>query len=67
VTGIAGPTGATAEKPLGLVFLALADSNGVVGRRLQLPGGRSQVKWWSSQAALDLLRLRLLEDESSEA
>lgn len=62
-TGIAGPSGATPEKPVGLVFIALADRQGVVSQRFLLPGGRSQVKWWSSQAALDLLRLRLLGEE----
>jgi len=61
VTGIAGPTGGTANKPVGLAFIAVSDESGCVARRLQLPGGRSQVKWWSSQAALDLLRMRLKE------
>jgi nicotinamide-nucleotide amidase len=61
VTGIAGPTGGTPHKQVGLVFIALCDEKGSVVRRLQLPGGRSYVKWWSSQAALNLLRLRLLE------
>jgi len=60
VTGIAGPDGGTPEKPVGLVFLALADQSGVVIRKLALPGVRSQIKWWSSQSALDLVRLQLL-------
>jgi len=65
VTGIAGPTGATPEKPVGLVFVALADARGVVSERFLVPGGRRQVKWWSSQAALDLLRLSLLGETGS--
>jgi nicotinamide-nucleotide amidase len=62
VTGIAGPTGGSVEKPVGLVFIAVCDENGCVVRRLQIPGGRPQVKWWSSQAALNLLRLRLIKE-----
>lgn len=61
VTGIAGPAGASADKPVGLVFIALCDERETIVRRFQLPGGRSQVKWWTSQMALNLLRLHLLK------
>jgi nicotinamide-nucleotide amidase len=60
VTGIAGPGGGTPEKPIGLVYLGLADDAHVEHRRLMLPGDRSLIRWRSSQAALDLLRRRLL-------
>jgi nicotinamide-nucleotide amidase len=60
VTGIAGPGGGTPEKPVGLVYLGLADDAHVEHRRLMLPGDRSLIRWRSSQAALDLLRRRLL-------
>ncbi len=60
VTGIAGPQGGNDEKPVGLVFIAVYDGKVSAVRRLQIPGARSQVKWWSSQAALNLLRLHVL-------
>lgn len=60
VTGIAGPGGGTPEKPVGLVYLALADAAGSTPRQIQLPGDRYLVRWRASQGALDLLRKRLL-------
>jgi nicotinamide-nucleotide amidase len=59
ITGIAGPTGGTEEKPVGLVFVALADGKhtDVVERRF--PGDRDRVRWFSTQLALDLLRRKL--------
>ncbi len=60
VTGIAGPGGGSAEKPVGLVYIALADEMRTTHRKLQVPGDRQLVRWRSSQAALDLLRKRLI-------
>ncbi len=60
VTGIAGPGGATEEKPVGLVYIALADDAHTEHRKLQLPGDRHLIRWRASQAALDLLRRRLI-------
>ncbi|HKR59097.1 MAG TPA: competence/damage-inducible protein A [Pyrinomonadaceae bacterium] len=60
VTGIAGPDGGTEEKPVGLVYIALASENLTEHRRLVLPGDRHLVRWRASQAALDLLRRRLI-------
>lgn len=60
VTGIAGPGGGTEEKPVGLVYIALADDAHVEHRKLMLPGDRHLIRWRASQAALDLLRRRLL-------
>jgi PncC family amidohydrolase len=54
-TGIAGPTGATEDKPLGLVFYAVASEGGTEVRRSVFPGDRLQVKRASSQAVLALL------------
>jgi len=59
VTGIAGPAGGTAEKPVGTVWLAVADAAGTVAQRRGFPGVRDAIKHWSSQLALDLLRRRL--------
>jgi len=61
VTGIAGPSGGTLEKPVGLVHVALADEDGtVVHRRLQLPGDRAMVRRWTTSVALSMLRVHLL-------
>ena len=60
VTGIAGPDGGSEEKPVGLVYIALADDSHTEHRRLMLPGDRHLIRWRASQAALDLLRRRLI-------
>src|SRR5918998_2533535 len=60
VTGVAGPGGGSEEKPVGLVYIALADDAHTEHRRIMLPGDRHLIRWRSSQAALDLLRRRLI-------
>ncbi len=60
VTGIAGPDGGSEEKPVGLVYIALADDAHTKSRKLKIPGDRHLVRWRASQAALDLLRRRLI-------
>ncbi|HKZ79250.1 MAG TPA: competence/damage-inducible protein A [Pyrinomonadaceae bacterium] len=60
VTGVAGPEGGTPDKPVGLVFIALADDAHTEHRKLMIPGDRHLIRWRSSQAALDLLRRRLI-------
>jgi len=60
VTGIAGPTGGTPEKPVGLVYTALAWDGGEDVRRNLFLGGREPVKFQSTQKALDMLRRRLI-------
>jgi nicotinamide-nucleotide amidase len=60
VTGIAGPDGGSVEKPVGTVFIGIADSDGVRSKRFQIPGDRYLVRWRTSQAALDMLRRRML-------
>jgi len=56
VTGIAGPVGGTAEKPVGLVYIALAAPGGVDCRRFLFPGERPGVRWGASNAALMMVK-----------
>jgi nicotinamide-nucleotide amidase len=60
VTGVAGPGGGTEAKPVGLVYVALSDDAHTEHRRVMLPGDRHLIRWRASQAALDLLRRRLI-------
>ena len=55
-TGIAGPGGGTKEKPVGLVYVACADKDGVTVERLQLGGGRARVRRLATLKALDMVR-----------
>jgi len=59
ITGIAGPDGATADKPVGLVFIAVASPLGEAVRRYQFAGTRATVRERSAQTALDLVRRQL--------
>jgi nicotinamide-nucleotide amidase len=59
ITGVAGPGGGTPEKPVGLVFIALADENGTQIREFRFPGDRERVRHWATQMALEAVRRRL--------
>jgi nicotinamide-nucleotide amidase len=59
-TGIAGPTGGTPEKPVGLVWLGYADADGTHAVRLQLTADRTANIALSTAAALNLVRRQLL-------
>lgn len=61
VTGIAGPDGGSEEKPVGTVYIGLADADGVKTIKLTFPGDRYLIRWRSSQAALDVLRRRIIK------
>ncbi|HEX7892957.1 MAG TPA: competence/damage-inducible protein A [Terriglobales bacterium] len=60
VTGVAGPTGGTVEKPVGLVFHALAGETGTEVIKRNFPGDRTRVRWFASQQALDMVRRKLM-------
>lgn len=62
-TGIAGPDGGTAEKPVGLVWFALALGDGEIEtRRLTFPGDRADIRERATVAALSLIWRRLERD-----
>jgi nicotinamide-nucleotide amidase len=61
ITGVAGPGGGSAEKPVGTVCVSVAHAGGErVDRTLQLPGGRAMVRERSTTVAMHLLRRLLL-------
>ena len=59
VTGIAGPGGGTEEKPVGLVFHAVADGNSTEVVERRFPGDRDLIRQWATTQALDLVRRKL--------
>jgi PncC family amidohydrolase len=61
ITGIAGPDGGSEEKPVGTVFVGIANAEGVRVRHLLLPGTRYEIQRMTAQTALDLLRRYLLK------
>lgn len=60
VTGIAGPGGGSADKPVGTVMIATSTASGTAVRTFRFHGERDQVKFQASQAALDMVRRMLL-------
>jgi nicotinamide-nucleotide amidase len=61
VTGIAGPSGGTPEKPVGTVWISIAQEKNHQARLFQFHGDRERIILGTSQAALNWLRLALLE------
>lgn len=61
ITGIAGPTGATEEKPIGLVYIALAYKDKVETKEFKFRGEREVIKAKAANAALDMVRRHLLK------
>jgi nicotinamide-nucleotide amidase len=60
-TGIAGPTGSSPEKPVGTVYIALAAAEQTAAKKLFFPSDRETFKQLAAQAALNLLRRKLVE------
>ncbi|MFC1631710.1 nicotinamide-nucleotide amidohydrolase family protein, partial [Candidatus Omnitrophota bacterium] len=60
VTGIAGPTGGNEEKPVGLVYIALASARKLTSQEFYFHGNREKIRLRASQAALDLVRRHLM-------
>jgi nicotinamide-nucleotide amidase len=56
VTGIAGPTGGTPEKPVGLAHIGIADEHGPREKRFRFVGDRDRIRQFASQSALDSVR-----------
>ena len=61
ITGIAGPTGGTPEKPVGTVHIAIAWPDAHRHRKFFWQGPRTIIKWFSTQFALDMLRRSILK------
>ncbi len=60
VTGIAGPTGGTPEKPVGLVHIGIANEHGAREKSFRFPGDRERIRFFASQNALDAVRRHFL-------
>ena len=60
ITGVAGPNGGTPEKPVGMVFHAVAGSTGTEVVQRNFPGDRKRIRRFASTMALDMLRKKLM-------
>lgn len=60
ITGIAGPDGGTAQKPVGLCYIGLAYGDRVESYRFIFSGNRSKIRWNATSKALDILRRALI-------
>ncbi|MGA7572440.1 MAG: competence/damage-inducible protein A [Terriglobales bacterium] len=60
ITGVAGPSGGTEQKPVGLVYIALAGEEGTQVAERNFPGDRKRIRQFSTQQALEMIRRALL-------
>lgn len=63
ITGIAGPTGGTEDKPVGTVFIAISDKNHCTVEQYRFAGNRHRVQTLTAHTGLNILRLYLLKEE----
>lgn len=64
ITGIAGPTGGTPTKPVGLVYIGLATNNKVIFNEFNLHGDRSRIRNITSMLALNMIRKTILNNKN---
>jgi nicotinamide-nucleotide amidase len=60
ITGVAGPTGGTEQKPVGLVYIALAGEEGTQVVERNFPGDRRRIRQFATQQALEMIRRALV-------
>lgn len=60
ITGVAGPTGGTDAKPVGTVFVSVADGTRTETIERKFPGDRDRIRWWATQLAMDMIRKKLI-------
>jgi nicotinamide-nucleotide amidase len=60
ITGVAGPNGGTPDKPVGLVFHAVASDTGTEVVQRNFPGDRKRIRRFASTMALDMMRKKLM-------
>jgi nicotinamide-nucleotide amidase len=60
ITGVAGPTGGTDSKPVGLVYVAVSDAQKTEVLEHRFRGPRERIREWAATQALDLIRRRLM-------
>lgn len=65
VTGVAGPGGGTAEKPVGLVYITVESPDGDATEKLQLEGDRARIRRDATSAALRLLHRHLTQGSTN--
>ncbi len=62
ITGVAGPTGATKEKPVGLVYVAVVVDDSAEVKEYRFRGSRIDIKKFSANTALNMVRLKLMDN-----
>ncbi|WP_432400450.1 competence/damage-inducible protein A [Wukongibacter sp. M2B1] len=62
ITGIAGPTGGTSEKPVGLVYVGIATAKNIIVKKLNLTGDRNKIRSYAAISALNLIRQVIIKD-----
>ena len=60
ITGVAGPSGGSPDKPVGLVYHALATESETEVSERNFTGDRKRIRWYATQQAMDMIRRRLM-------